>query len=154
MSERRKRSLDLSSDCSSSTPKRRPIQKKTVQEWISQYDEQFNTTVWLKYETVDRTHVSTLRCSVCTRFQKELESMKNIRPAFIDCSTNVRLSTVKDHAGTDMHAWAMLLYKNQRSSNLRDYTPIARSLSQLSMSTSTKDKTKRKFDVAYLDVKE
>ena len=114
MSERRKRQLDSSSDSSSScgeSSKRREVQKKTVQEWISQYDKQFNTAVWLKFDMVDRTCVSTLRCSVCTQFQKQLESMRNFRPAFIDGTTNVRISTVKDHAGTDMHARAMLLYK-------------------------------------------
>ena len=128
MSERRKRYLDSSSDSSSScseTSKRRAVQKKTVEEWVSQYDKQFNTAVWLKFNTVDRTHVSTLRCSVCTQFQKQLESMRNFRPAFIDGTTNVRLSTVKDHAGTDMHARAMLLYKKQQSSNVCDYAPIA-----------------------------
>ena len=122
MSEHRKRYLDSSSDSSSScseTSKRRAVQKKTVEEWVSQYDKQFNTAVWLKFNTVDRTHVSTLRCSVCTQFQKQLESMRNFRPAFIDGTTNVRLSTVKDHAGTDMHAQAMLLYKKQVEQRLR-----------------------------------
>ena len=157
MSEGRKRQLDSSSDSGSSyseAPKRRAVQKKTVQEWISHYDKQYNTTVWLKYDTVDRNHVSKLRCSVCSQFQKELESMRNFRPAFIDGSTNVRITTVKDHAGTDMHARAMLLYKKQRSSNVCDYSPIARSLSQSSMDASTRDRTKRKFDVAYLIAKE
>ena len=74
MSECRKRQLDSSTDSGSSyseAPKRRAVQKKTVQEWISQYDEQYNTTVWLKYDTVDRNHVSKLRCSICSQFQKE-----------------------------------------------------------------------------------
>ena len=157
MSECRKRPLDSSSDSGSScgeTSKRRAVQKKTVQEWISQYDKQFNTAVWLKFDTVDRTHVSTLRCSVCSQFQKQLESLRNFRPAFIEGTTNVRLSTVKDHAGTDMHARAMLLYKKQRSSSVCEYAPIARSLSRSSMDASTRDKTKRKFDVAYLIAKE
>ena len=157
MSERRKRQLDSSSDSSSScgeSSKRRAVQKKTVQEWISQYDKQFNTAVWLKFDTVDRTRVSTLRCSVCTRFQKQLESMRNFRSAFIDGTTNVRISTVKDHAGTDMHARAMLLYKKQRSSNVCDYSPIARSVAQSSMDASTREKMKRKFDITYLMAKE
>ena len=157
MSEGRKRQLDSSSDSGSSyseAPKRRAVQKKTVQEWISQYDKQYNTTVWLKYDTADRNHVSKLRCAVCSQFQKELESMRNFRPAFIDGSTNVRISTVKDHAGTDMHARAMLLYKKQRSSNICKYSPIAQSLSQSTMDASTRDRMKRKFDVAYLIAKE
>ena len=58
--------------------------------------------------------------------------MRNFRPAFIDGTTNVRVSTVKDHAGTEMHARAMTLYKKQRSTNVCEYVPIARSLSQVS----------------------
>ena len=105
MTEHRKRYLGSSPDSSSSyseTPKRRAVQKKTVQEWISQYDKQFNTAVWLQFDTVDRTHVSTLRCSICSQFQKQLEYMRNFRSSFIDGTTNVRISTVKDHASSDM----------------------------------------------------
>lgn len=87
------------------------------------------------------------------QFQKDLVSMRNFRPAFIDGTTNVRLSTVKDHAGTDMHARPVLLHKKQRSS-VCEYAPITRSLSQLSMDAITRDRTKRKIDVAYMIAKE
>ena len=76
--------------------------------------------------------------------------MINFRQAFIDGTTNVHLSTVKDHASTDMHALAMLLYKKQQSGNVYEYASIAQSLSQSSMDVSTRDKTKRKFDIAYI----
>ena len=48
----------------------------------------------------------------------------------------------------------MLLYKKQRSSNVCDYAPIARSLTQSSVDANTREKTKRKFDMAYLIAKE
>ena len=42
-----KRLLDSSSDCSSSfcVPKRREVQKRTVEDWISQCDKEFDTSV-------------------------------------------------------------------------------------------------------------
>ena len=68
----------------------------------------------------DPHHVASLQCSVCTQFPAQLELMRNLRLAFIDDTTNVHISTVKDHAATDMHAQAMLLYKKQQSTNICD----------------------------------
>lgn len=76
--------------------------------------------------------------------------MRNFRSAFIDGTSNVRVSTVKDHAATDMHARAMMLYRKQQSTNICDYTPIARSLSQVSMDAVTREGICRKFDIAYM----
>ena len=143
-----------SGSSSRSLPKKRAVQTKTVEERISQHDKLLNTSVWLKFDTADRHHVAMLRCSICSQFKTQLESMRNFRPAFIDGTTNVRISTVKDHAGTDMHARAMILYKKQRSTNVCDYAPIAKSLSQVSMDATARERTKRKFDVSYMLAKE
>ena len=62
---------------------------------------------------------------------------------------NLRVSTVKEHATTDMHARAMLPFKKQQSPNVVEYAPIARSFAQVSMDESTREKTKRKFDISY-----
>lgn len=80
--------------------------------------------------------------------------MRNFRPAFIDGTSNVRVSTVKDHAATDMHARAMLLYEKQQSTNVRNYALIARSLSQVSMDAATREGIRGKFDIAYVLSKE
>ena len=123
MSEHGKRQLDLSSESSSSSsslPKRRAVQKRTVDHWMSQCDKQFDgsSMTWL----IASIHVSTLRCFVCSQFKRQLESMRNFRSAIIDSTTYVRISTVKDHAGADMHV--------------------------------TRERTKRKFDITYMLVKE
>ena len=131
-SERGKRLLDSSSDCSSSScvPKRRVGQKRTFEDWISQCDREFDTSVWLKYNAANRKHVAALRCSVCSQSRTQLESMRNFRPAFIDGTTN-----------------------KQQSSN-GEYSAIARSMSQVPMDASTRDRTKRKFEIAYMLAKE
>ena len=83
-----------SSDSSYFTPKRRPVQRKTVEKWIAEQDKELNTSVWLKFEMADREHVSLLKCSVCSLFSKKLESMRNFRPAFINGSPNIHGSSV------------------------------------------------------------
>ena len=95
-----------SSSSSSSLPKRRPVQRRTVEKWIVEIDCELNTSVWLKFEMADREHVALLKCSVCSQFATKLESMRNFKAAFIDGSSNTRIPSVKDHAATDMHARA------------------------------------------------
>ena len=80
--------------------------------------------------------------------------MRNFRLAFINDTINVCISTVKDHAATDMHAQAMLLYKKQQSTNICDHAPMARSMSHVSMDEVTKEGICRKFDIAYVLAKE
>ena len=130
------------------------MQRRTVEKWITENDRELNTSVWLKFEMADREHVSLLKCSVCSLFSEKLESMRNFRPAFITGTPNIRVSNVKDHAGTDMHSRAMLLFKKQQSSSVEDYSPIARSFAQSSMDKATLDQTKKKFDIAYMMAKE
>lgn len=140
-------SSSFSSSSSSSScfkpVKRRAVQRRTVEKWITENDRELNTSVWLKFDMADREHVSLLKCSVCSLFSKKLESMRNFRPAFIDGSHNIRVSSVKDHAATDMHSYAMLQLKKQQSSNVVEYAPIARCFAQTSMDKATRDKIMR-----------
>ena len=76
--------------------------------------------------------------------------MRNFRPAFIEGTTNVRTTTFKEHAATDMHARAMGLFKKQRATSVFEYAPIVAALLQPSMDDATRERTKRKFDIAYM----
>ena len=76
--------------------------------------------------------------------------MRNYRASFINGTSNVRTSTFKEHASTDMHARAMHLLKKQCSTSVVEYAPIARALTQQSMDERTHERMKRKFEVAYL----
>ena len=42
--------------------------------------------------------MAALWCSVCTMFQRQLESMRNFRAAFIEGSANIRVSIVNIHS--------------------------------------------------------
>ena len=80
--------------------------------------------------------------------------MRNYRPGFIEGMSNVRTSTFKDHADTDMHKYTMVLLKKAQSSGPREYAPIARALGQSSMDAASTTKIKRKFETAYVIAKE
>ena len=94
---------------------RRSVVKTTVDKWIAENDKALSTTVWLKYDTdpADRTPVILLKCAICTRFKDRLVGRQNYSAAFVDGSGNLRASSFKDHAASDMHSYAMLLLKNQ-----------------------------------------
>ena len=111
-----------------------------------------NTTVWLSYNKLDRDHVASLKCTVCIRFEDKINSCRNFNPAFIEGSQNLRASSYKDHAATDMHKRAMVLFHKSRSTDVSDYAPIARALSTLDQETALR--LKRKFEIAYLICKE
>ena len=74
-----------------------------------------NTSLWLKYNEVHHEYVATLNCSVCVEFNTKLRGMPNYNPAFVVGFNNLRASIYKDHAATDMHKRAMLLFKKQSS---------------------------------------
>ena len=80
---------------------------------------------WYIYSTwLASALVTSLKCSVCIRFEDKLRGIRNFNPAFIVGSTNL-------HADTDMHVHTMLLYKKSLSSSIVDYSPIAKALSTL-----------------------
>ena len=47
--------------------------------------------------------------------------MQNYNPAYIDGTANTCASSFKEHATTEMHKYAMILYKKQHSSNVCDF---------------------------------
>ena len=136
--------------------KKRKINRRTVEKWITENDKTLDTTLWLKFEVAsgDREHVSKLKCSVCKQFKDRLISMCNYNPAFVEGTANTRTSAFKEHACTEMHKRPMALYKKQHSSNICEYAPIAKALLIPSMDELTRARLKRKFDFAYLIAKE
>ena len=85
---------------------------------MTENDKVLNTSVWLKFERTDHDYVLSLKCAICSRFNNKLVSMRNYRLAFVEGMTNVRTSSFKDLAATDMHARALVLFKKQQSSTV------------------------------------
>ena len=98
-------------------PKKRAVLTTTVEKWAVENDKSLNTAVWLKFDVhvdpASRTRVMSLKCSVCSRFHEKLTGMRNYNAAFVEGSVNLRVSSVKDYAGSDMHSRALLLLKKQ-----------------------------------------
>ena len=99
-----------------------------------------------------RDHVKSMSCSVCTQFKGQLHGMRNFRPKYIDGSTNLRSSSFKNHAASEMHSRAMMLLKKKQAIDIRDYSPIARAIS--TMDATSKERMKLMFDTAFTISKE
>ena len=114
-----------------------PHQKKckvmveTSQKWTKENNNEFGTFAWLKYDKVNRKHVATLKCFVRIEFNDKLLRMRNYNSAFVVGTKNLRSSSYKDHAVTNIHKRAMFLSKKQHGSDITDYAPIAKALHTL-----------------------
>ena len=109
--------------------KKRGVTSKTVDKWIAKNDKTLNMTMWLKYDRLDREYVSSLKSCMCVHFQDQLCSVRNYNLAFIIGSKNLRTSSFKEHARSDMHLFAMMLFrKSQSSGDVTEYAPITKAL--------------------------
>ena len=131
--------------------KKRMVSSSTVEKWIRDNDKEFNTATWLKYEKDDADNVMSLMCSLCTYFEAKPRPRQNFNPSFIKGTHNLRSSSFKDHAHSDMHVHTTMLFHQKHHREVTDYSPIARALHSLDPS---REQTKKKFDIAYLIAKE
>ena len=154
MSAGRKRLSGSDRAAESSLPlaKKRAITTKTVEKWQKEHDKELNMATWLRYETIDRDHVLCLSCCVCKQFEEKLTSMRNYNPAYIVGSKNLRASSFKDHASSEMHSRTMLLLKKAQSTDVCEYAPIAKALHV--MDSASQQAVKKQFDVAFVIAKE
>ena len=100
----------------------------------------------------DYSHAASLKCTLCTRFEDKINSCQNFNPALVEGSQNLRASSYKDHATTDMHKRAMVLFHKSEETDVSDYVPIATTLNTLDQETALG--LKQKFKIAYLICKE
>ena len=96
--------------------------------------------------------MSLCQCSVCIRFQDKLRGIRNYSPVYVEGSKNLHASSFKDHAKSDMHQQAMLLYRKSQSHDITEYAPIAKALS--SLDAGSEKILVRKFEIAYVICKE
>eukprot|EP00731_Ephydatia_muelleri_P017065 Em0010g163a len=136
-------------------PKKRLVTIKTVEKWVAENDKELDTSLWLKYEKDGRDTVGLLKCAVCVEFEARLVGMRNFRSTFIEGITpNLRTTSFKDHAKSDMHARAMMLFKKKQAgpSNASSCPPIIQMIQNLDAETEAR--VKRKFDIAFFICKE
>ena len=65
MSEKRARVAVSAVDDDTCSPcKKRGLTIQTVKKWMTEYEKELTTTLWLTYDRLDRDHVSALKCKV------------------------------------------------------------------------------------------
>lgn len=135
--------------------KSRSVKVATFDKWVADNDKELSTTTWLELQRSkeDRDVVECLKCKLCTRFESRICGSKNFSNAYIVGSRNVKTSSFKDHAASEMHRRAMDLYlKDQPSCATLQNAPIVQALTKMDQATATK--VGRKFEIAYLLCKE
>jgi len=84
-----------------STLRRLPVKDRRFLEnsskWMRDNDQSLNTLSWLDFE-MDGDRVSLLRFKICCKYKERLESMRNFRLAYIEGSSSVKTSSLKEHA--------------------------------------------------------
>ena len=97
--------------------KKRSVMESTVDKWIACRERQK-----LKYFRVAEVRYRPRRpyscgnsevCDLRARSKDRLVGRRNCSAAFVEGSVNLRTSSSKDHAASDMHSCAMLLLKKQ-----------------------------------------
>ena len=120
--------------------KKRAVTVKTVEKWIAENDKELDTATWLKFEKgANRQYVASLKCLVCSKYEDRLYGCRHFNPAFILGSSNLRCSSFKDHAVTEMHMKAMKLFQQAEAKDRDEYyqqhAPIARALLSIDSET-------------------
>ena len=91
---------------------------------------------------------------VCIEFEARLVGMRNFHSTFIDGSSNLCTRSFKDHAKSEMHVHAMMLFKKKQvgPSNAGNCPPIIQLIQN--RHAETEARVKRKFDIAFINCKE
>ena len=72
---------------------KRQITKSTFEKWQKEHEIEHQTLSWLRCDLdVKGTHVVSLYCAVCRKYEDSLRSLKNFRRDWIVGSTNQRTS--------------------------------------------------------------
>ena len=77
------------------TPERknvRTLKSQTLIKWINDDLAKTNADVWLKHEDDRKGHVSLMKCSICTKFQNQIQHNRDFSDAWIKGTSNLRLS--------------------------------------------------------------
>ena len=131
--------VDAVNDSDSPPPtKKRAVCQKTVEKWIKENDRSLNMTVWLKFDSDRHDNVNTLSCKVCRLYKDKLLGMCNYHLTFVEGTSNVRASSFKDRAVTDMHKRAMAFIWN--STTTVTESPIVTSILRSLMDPTMCDK--------------
>ena len=123
----------------SSSKQRRTVSYSTFRKWKTELDKDCH---WLECDNTATGTVTALKCRICIRFQSAIERRRNYSDRRVIGAESLRNSNIRDHAKTDKHQHAMVLWKKQQATarglGPSAYSPIARLLSEISDDTMAK----------------
>ena len=132
----------------------------TVERWKRQDLAQYDAESWLIYDeekTMKGQYCIALKCNACIQFESIIRNRPKFSKAFIDGSTNFRLTNVVDHAKSDTHKIAFSLYYKKQGQSPKTESYISRqnqSKLDFSLNPQQIEDLKRKFHISYFVVKE
>ena len=132
----------------------------TVEKWKRQDLAQYEAESWLIYDeekTTKGQYCIALKCNACIQFESIIRNRPKFSRAFIDGSTNFRLTNVVDHAKSDTHKIAFSLYNKKQGQSPKTESYISQqnqSKLDFSLNPQQIEDLKRKFDISYFVVKE
>jgi len=140
----------------SSKRSKRQVTYSTFLRWQTEKEKEHQTMSWLRCDKDSKKYVEQLWCATCRQFEDKIRRVKNFSPAWINGSSNQKVSNVVDHAKSDQHKLSMTLLRTQRAKAmnkpLTSYAPVAKSL--LVMDKALEKKMGKKFDICFALAKE
>ena len=121
---------------------------------------QYEAESWLIYDeekTTKGQYCIVLKCNACIQFKSIIRNRPKFSRAFIDGSTNFRLTNVVDHAKSDTHKISFSLYNKKQGQSPKTESYISeqnQSKLEFSLNPQQIEDLKRKFDISYFVVKE
>jgi hypothetical protein len=97
-----KRSINVSASSSDNQAKKqvRQVSVATFQKWQKQEEKEHKTICWLRCDK-QQSHVTSLWCQACRKFENNIKGVKNFSAAWIVGTANQKLRNVVDHARSD-----------------------------------------------------
>lgn len=92
------------------------MRSATVEKWKTEDLTVYEANTWLAYQEVTnggKKCCSLLKCNVCCEFEEPINKRHNFTRTFIDGSTNFKISSVIDHARSEIHKIALNLSKER-----------------------------------------
>ena len=140
--------LTATTSASSAKNSRRQLTIGTFVKWQREHNKDLQTISWLHCDTDEKgTHVVTLNCCICKRYEEKLVSLKNFRRDWIDGCTNHSKSCLTDHAKSDIHKTAMMHWKTTLAKRAGEShvatTPVGQLLSSIDASVNSRENDKK-----------
>lgn len=134
---------------------KRQVTLATFNKWKSEHEKHHQTLAWLRCES-NKTHVVSLWCGVCRKYEYKVRGVGNFSGAWIAGDVSQKVSNVVDHAKSEQHKLAMsqLRLEQAKATNapVTFYAPIAQSF--MKIDETAQERLMKKFDICYVMAQE